>query len=609
MKKYTNVILILILALFLSSCSEAILDKTPLDRYSDAIVWSNPDLARTYLNSCYNSVGHGFRGVMLSDVADETLNGRGPAATPYHLGTISADNLSGTYGNPWYSHTSWANFPNIQRINLFLDKIDGVSDSYKEPEKTQVKAKTDVLKGEALFLRAWFYTNLCRTYGGVPILDKANKLGDDFSLLKRATFKETVDFIVKDCDNAALLLKLKSKMEMGRATKEAALALKSRMLLFAASDLTADGTAESDLVGYKTPDRIALWTAARDAAKVVMDLQTCKLANFGAPDQKAVAQKYFDFFKAYDLSNDEVIWGKMFLQTVGTTHRINQTNGPNGIDNFGRNGPLQSMVDEYEMSDGSKFLGHFTINNDKYINTSAKFGHKNPYYDREPRFYASVLYDSCVWQPRFPNLAERDPLGIYDRRTRIEMKGGVEVSRTFGIDTRNGPVNNWNGTYGGYLTKKFMDDKSNGRDENNKNIWIYIRYAEIILNYAEACLALNDIPTATTYINMIRNRAGLPDFTGDITQALRHERKVELYAEESRWYDIRRWKILDEAFSQPNWGIDITQIDEGGTKTTTWSRIIVQDANAKNFNKKIYWIPIATTEMKKAPQLIQNPGY
>jgi len=189
----------------------------------------------------------------------------------------------------------------------------------------------------------------------------------------------------------------------------------------------------------------------------------------------------------------------------------------------------------------------------------------------------------------------------------VIMQGGVEISKTYGIDTRNGPVANWNGCYGGYLTKKFSDNTNKG-NENNQNIWIYIRYAEIILNYAEACLELGDIPTATTYINMIRNRVGLPDFTDDITQALRHERKVELYAEESRWYDIRRWKILEEVFLSPNYGIDIIEINNGGTITTTWSRIIAQEANAP-VTKKMYWIPIATTELKKAPQLVQNPGY
>ena len=592
---------------FLGACNEKILDKTPLDAYSDAIIWGDPNLASSYLNNCYNAIGFGLRPVMLSAVADETFNGRGGSSTPYLLGTMTADNVRGDYGNPWYIHTSWINFANIQKLNIFLDNIDKVPNAYEEPQKTLIKAKSDVLKGEGLFLRAFIYTNLCRTYGGLPIMRSANKLGADFNSLVRATFQETVDFIVKDCDDAAQLLKLKSQMEMSRATKEAALALKSRILLFAASDLTADGTAESELVGYKNPNRTSLWTAARDAAKAVIDLETCKLADFGAPDQKAVAKNYFEMFKAYDLSNVEIIWGIMFLKSVGPTHKINQTNGPNGNYNYGRNGPLQSMVDEYEMMDGSKFLDHFSIINDQYKAKYVKFQHENPYYDREPRFYASVLYDSCLWQKRFAELAQSDPLGIYDRRTRRVLNGGVETSKKFGIDTRNGPIGNFNGCYGGYLTKKFMDDLSNGLVENNQNIWIYIRHAEIILNYAEACMELGDNTTATTYINMIRKRSGLPDFTGDIETALRHERKIELYAEEHRWYDIRRWKVLEESLSKPNYGIDILEVNDEGTITTTWTRLVAQPAN--KFIKKMYWIPIEAAELKRAPQLIQNPGY
>jgi hypothetical protein len=263
------------------------------------------------------------------------------------------------------------------------------------------------------------------------------------------------------------------------------------------------------------------------------------------------------------------------------------------------------------MSDGSKFWDHFTIVNDEYKANYSVFGHENPYYDREPRFYASILYDSCVWQPRFEQFVSRDPIGIYDRRTRLVYQGGQEISKLYGIDTRNGPQDNWNGTYGGHLSKKYMDDTQNGRDFNSQNIWIYIRYAEVILNYAEACLELGDIPTATTYINMIRNRAGLPDFTGDITEALRYERRVELYMEDNRWYDIRRWKILldPEIFPTENYGMDITQIEnlDDGTITTTWKQIEVQEPN--NMNAKCYWIPIETNELKKAPWLVQNPGY
>lgn len=604
MKKYYIINIFLILILLLSACSEKILDKSPQDKYSDATVWTDPNLASAYLNYCYRDIGHGLLAVMLTACCDESFVSRGSSSQPYNLGTLNADRISGKYSN-----VSWANFANIQRINLFLDNIDKIAENFEEPKKTDVKAKTDLLKGEALFLRAYIYSNMCRTFGGVPIMNTANKLGDDLSTVMRATFKETVDFIVKDCNDAAQLLKLKSDSRMGKATKEAALALKSRILLFAASDLAADGTAESELVGYNNPDRTALWTAARDAAKAVIDLGTCELADWGAPDQQAVAKNRFEFFKAYTLANNEIIWGKMFVVDLGDRHRINQTNGPNGINNFGRNGPLQSMVDSYEMSDGSKFSDHFTLNSeDQYKNNSAKFPHENPYYNREPRFYADVLYDSAVWQPRFANSATRDPLGIFERRTHRTMTGPSTFVDVVGLDTRKDPYFPAGGCYGGYLMKKFMDNTVVGDVQYNQNIWIYFRYAEILLNYAEACLELGDIPTATNYINIIRNRAALPDFTGDITEALRHERKIELFGEESRWFDIRRWKILEESLSPPLYGIDIMEVKNlDGTYTTTWTRLVSQQANVPN--KRMYWIPISTTELKKAPQLVQNPGY
>ena len=364
----------------------------------------------------------------------------------------------------------------------------------------------------------------------------------------------------------------------------------------------------NELVAYNNPDRNALWTAAKNAAKAVIDLGTCELADFGAPDQAMVAQKYFEFFKAYDLSNSEVIWGRMHRKDVGFTIATNRRLGPNGLNNWGDNGPTGNHVDSYEMKDGSKFFDHFTIaENGEYVNISSIFTSNNPYRDRDPRFYASILYDSAVWQPRFPNLADIDPLGIYDRRTRIKIINGNVVSERFGLDTRSGPVEPWNGAYGGYLLKKFMDDKIIGRDENNENIILYIRYAEVLLNYAEACLELGETETATVYLNMIRNRSGLPDFTGDITKALRHERRIELFAENLRWYDIRRWNIIEDVLSETPSGIDITEVNEDGVTTTTWKWIQAQPNN--HWLDKMYWIPIPTEELNKAPQLIQNPGY
>jgi len=439
-----NIQISAILMLLLSACSEDILDKVPLDKYSDGTVWSDVNLADSYLKSLYISANVGFKAMMLSGVTDECMFIHIKGSDNYLLGTINPDN-----GAPWsssggysYENYSWSRFSIIQSINIFIENIDKVPDAYGDTEKASIKAATDILKGEALFLRAYLYTQMCRTYGGLPILKQSNKLGDDFTNVTRNTFKETVDFIVTDCNEAANLLKLKSQMELGRATKEAALALKSRILLFAASDLTADGTATSELVGYKSPDRNALWTAAKDAAKAVMDLETCQLADFGAPDKIAVARKYFEFFKAYDLSDKEIIWGKMYLKDIGERPDFNLRNANNGNECYGSHSPTQSFIDDYEMEDGSKFSDHFVIDGDKYYkNSSAVFKHENPYYNREPRFYGSVLYDSALWQARiYPSLAAIDPAGIYSRRTRRTVNTDGSFIESYGLDTRRGPV-------------------------------------------------------------------------------------------------------------------------------------------------------------------------
>jgi hypothetical protein len=597
------------LVFILIACSDDILDKTPLDQYSDATLWAEVDLADAYLMNVYSGIGSGFNGEMLSSLAAETLVARGPNGTDYLKGLTTPDNTRG----PHLARYEWGlNFKQIQITNVFLDNIDKVSEFYEGVEQVSVKSRTDVMKGEGLFLRAWYYHQLLRAYGGLPLLSQASQLGDDFNAITRATFEETVNFIVADLDAASALLKLKSEMEMGRATKEAALALKSRVLLFAASDLTADGTAESELVGYRSPDRTALWRAAQDAAKAVMDLNTARLADFGAPDLEAVANNYYELFRSYDLSSEEIIWGRMFLRNVGFTHNHNRTSGPNGNSNFGRNGPVQGMVDSYEMKDGSKFSDHFMVDGQGYYkNNSETFASENIYHNREPRFYASILFDSAVWQPRLENLQDRDPLGIYQTRTVRTMRADGTWTNTFGIDTHNGPVDDWNANYARYVMKKFMDHTSIGMVENNMNVWIELRYAEVVLNYAEASMELGDIAAASTHINMIRSRTGLPDFTGDITEALRHERKVELAFEEIAWFDIRRWKILEERLSPEisSAGIDILETRHlDGTVTTTWQQINAQMLN-NVVEGNMKWIPIARAETNRAPQLVQNPPW
>jgi starch-binding outer membrane protein, SusD/RagB family len=607
MKQYKYNLVFLSFLLIFSACKKtSILDKTPQDQYSETVLWSDIGLVDSYLVDTYHATSIGFTQNMLSSVTDEAHSTFDHGAEVYVQGNITKDNPAVWAVNE-YGIPSWDTyFSNIQKLNTLIARIDAVADAYPESQKAAIKERSDVMKGEAYFLRAFCYTQLLRMYGGVPILKEPLNLNDDFSSIIRASFAETVDFVATDCDLAAGLLLPAATTLTGRASKGAALALKSRALLFAASDLTADGTAANKYTGYESADRTALWTAAKNAAKAVIDLGDYALENFGAPDKQAVATNYFNFFKEKDLSSVEVIWGKKYALSTGDKNMVNQWNGGNGWALWASNAPTQNLVDAYEMEDGSNFFDHFQVNGSgNYINTSPTFHNPNPYYNRDPRFYGSILYDSARWMPRTPGLQAIDPTGVYDRRTRIVINGGTEVSKSFGLDTRLGPVSGFNGSFTGYVMKKMLDNTIDASVQSNDNVWIEMRYAEILLNYAEASLALGETGVATDYINMIRNRAGLPNFTGDITNALRYERRVELVFENSRWYDVRRWKILDQALVDAK-GIDITQTITDGNSVTVWKQIPVETRSA---SEKMYWLPIAADEMRKAPQLEQNPGY
>lgn len=604
-KNITKIIFLIILAICFS-CEEEILNKTPPGEFTEAVIWQDINLADAYLNNIYGSVRGGFGEAMLATISDEVWPIYSRSSHIWNEGLISPSNPGPWGQGGFFSHTSWDLYGTIQLINVFLEKIDEIPEAYPEAEKQEIQETVDRMKGEAIFLRAFFYSNLARSYGGVPLITSPNVLNDDYSQIERATFEETINFIVEETDRAAELLLNKGEIQMGRANKGAALALKSRILLFAASDLTADGTAANEYVGYETPDRTDLWTAARDAAKDVLDLNFI-LEDFGAPDKEAVAENYYDFFRAYDLSSDEVIWGKMYLNTVGDQHQMNLWMGPNGNHEWGGLNPTQDLVNAYQMEDGSDFTEHFAMDEEgRYINTSTMFNKQSPYKNREPRFHASILYDSIVWQERFPELQNRDPLGIYERRSHVVTNPDGTETEVPGIDTRQGPIASWNGSYTGYLLKKFLDDEIVGRYDYNENVWIEFRLAEVILNYAEASLELGQTSEAAKYINMIRNRSALPDFQGDITKALRYERRIELVFEQHRWYDMRRWKILDETIHDVK-GMTIIETRNGEEVSTIWREHFVGIRGP--VEEKMYWIPITQDEISRAPQLIQNPGY
>ena len=412
------------------------------------------------------------------------------------------------------------------------------------------------LQGEAHFLRAYYYHQLVRYYGGVPLIAHSYGLNQDYSIA-RNTFPDCVNFIVADCDTAASLLGGKT-MDKGRATAISALALKSRILLYAASDLHDIPTAKAnspiiaafanpELLGYTSGDRTARWQAAKDAAWVV--LQTggggYKMG-LGAPVSVSDAETNYlslamgggsnapgidkaasvDLLFERDFSSQLVSGGP---GTDGTS--VGLDNGPNGYHNWAGNSPIQEMVDDYEMMDGTKFSW----------TTPAEAA--NPYANRDPRFYATVLYDGAGWKPRSKITSNPDPANQIQSGS---YQSGSSMNP--GLDTRQGPVENWNGSWTGYYMRKFIDPDPNVVDNNTRQYipWPFLRYTEAVLNYAEACIELSEYTEAQTWLNQIRFRSGMPAVT-DVADALRqrcrNERRVELAYEEHRYHDARRWMI------------------------------------------------------------------
>lgn len=594
MKKIYPILLACMLAGF-TSCNDDFLDQTPLDKFSDVAVWQDQALTQTFVNNIYLSMPSPFTTLMLSSTVDESMavwdwessNVTKSLITPSYLAIFDANFWTGTMREMTWDRS----YKNIRSCNLFLEKIDNV------PFDDQ--SKKDQLKGEVLFLRAYFYHQLVSFYGGVPLITKTYTLNDDFAG-SRETYENCIKFISEECDKAAALLPVAG--DKARATKGAALTLKARTLLYAASDLYnsngswVDNFAHKELIGYTGGDRQTRWQAAKDAAKAVIDLGIYGLYGGENPASAEEASKnYAGIF--LNNGNQEDI----FLQFWDVTHdnawdRGNPGlfNGPNGWHNWGGNTPLGQLADAYEVIDGTKF------------SWSKPALAADPYKNRDPRFYASILYEGAQWRPRPADVKAADPRGIV--QVGFYKKGDGTIVP--GLDTKKSPIEDWNGGSTGYYLRKFIDPNIDHQYNKQQLPWRRMRYAEVLLNYAEACLALGQEEEAKTYINKIRARAGMPAVTESgqaLMERYRNERQVELAYEEHRYFDVRRWMIAPQAYQNAT-GVNVegTMNTDGTISNRTYSVIKAQD---RDWNQRFYLLPIKLDEMNRNNKLIQNPLY
>jgi hypothetical protein len=610
MKKTFKILIYTSLFALLFSCNKDFLDKQPLGDYSEAAVWGDPALVETFVNTMYrNALGSPFSIERLSDYSDESFFTPDWDVTNFNKSLITSDGLFGwdSGNSPHTQHFRWAAlYANVRRANIFFSKINSVPGD---------KAVIDGLKGEAYFMRAWTYFYLTNLYGGVPIITKAYGLTDEF-IVARNTYDECIKYIVGQIDSSAMNLPDAYPVD-GRVSKGAALALKARVLLYAASDLhnsaknsvATAGIAKPELLGYVGSDATARWTAAKNAAKAVIDLNKYSLYKAVPAATDSVANNFVELFTSKGTSEDILL---QFF-TPKTDEDWQGYNpalycGPNGYHNWGNNTPLGELVDEYEMKDGSAF---------SWSNPAQK---ANPYVKREARFYASVLYEGVQWRKRPSDALQMDPV------SKIQVGhvyNGTNMIKA-GLDTREGPIENWNGGKTGYYLRKWVDTSVDPQYVKQDVPFKHIRYGEIILNYAEACIELGQDAEARTYINMIRTRAGQPallsSLTGDaLRQAYRHERRIELAFEDQRFWDVRRWLIGSVAYQQTS-GVDVKYVTSNAAVAsyrqpdgTTWGTPTFTKINTPGDGRawlpKMYFFPIMRDEMNKNTSLVQNPGY
>lgn len=549
--------LALVAAGFLSSCQKDFLNVTPTDKILGDAVLADSSLFENYVINRYLSIrlqekegegsnpgfGRGFEYGLWSSLTDESIYNNDDNTWVVQQGQLAPEN-TGITGTIW-----GRSYRSIRECNYGLNHIDSVAMSTEHRKR---------LRAELRFIRAYRYHDLVRNYGGVVMMgDREYSLQDNLSdpaLFNRATLQQSMDYVISELTAAAADLPEDNNTTdwlPGRATRGAALALKARLLLYAASPLYNTGT----------------WQAAADAAKAVMALSKYSIA----PD-------YTQLF--LNSNNNEIIFARQFA--IGARHVcLEISNGPNGYGGWAGNTPLQNMVDAYEMNNGKPIT-----------DPASGYDPQNPYVNRDARFYATILYNGASYRG--------------------------SVIQTFtpgGKDSKDGP-SNWNASKTGYYLRKFLDDKNpidNPWDVAGLQPWIYLRYAEVLLNYAEA---QNEAagPDASVYnaVNQVRQRASvhqpalMPGLTKDqMRDAIRRERQVELAFEEHRFYDVRRWKIAGVTENTPAYGITITRNSNGSytyTRKTALDNRLFKEAN--------YWLPVPRADILASnATLKQNPGY
>ncbi len=601
-----------------TACYKDFLDQVPDDRLSLEEIFNRRKYSEEWLAGTYNFIrdeAHRTNSTPWDVISDD--NDVSQRGVPFQV-NLGNWNASSNYWNFWDHY-----YKGIRTATTFINNIDGNEEILEEREGLALIKKR---KGEARFLRAFFYAEILKQYGPFIIIGDAEiapdlPLTDPSMQLPRSSYDECVDYIVSELDLAEQELDVVHyangdnvlENDMGRASKILCKAIKSRVLLYAASPLF-NGNLE--YANIKNNDGKALfsstvdankWTKAAVAAKDIIDYAESS-GNLGLY-KKLKAGGEIDAFLSYRdvfLDSWNIEW--IFARNNNTLTNYQRSCTPRLASGYASMGPTQQLVDAYRMSNGETPITGYSNDGIPIINSSSGYTETgfsnftapgatrakntfNMYVNREPRFYATVTYSGGDWINTTSSLGVREIQLYY---TGESGKGGShDYSET------------------GYLFRKNVSPTYHPTQNATARPHVMMRYAEILLNYVEALNESNsNDPDILKYLNQIRERGGLPPLSTGLSQAemrqqIRTERRIELTAEHLRYFDTRRWKIAEQTDAGGFYGMNA----EGGTSNSDVTFFTRKRFETRIFRKSFYLFPIPQTEIQRNPNLIQNLGW
>lgn len=588
MKKTAIYILLSFLAAGNFYCSKSFLDRRPRDVVSDLEAYGSESGLEALTVTLYNDMQTEDFNYTVSDEAGYLSTTTDEAVRAYPWGAINDPIIGNWYGG-------W-NYNPIRRVNDFIEKIPAA------PIADALKAR---FIAEGRFIRAMHYFALVKRYGGVPLLTKTQQFtGNNIKdlALPRNKEKEIYDFIAKELDAAVPdLPESYGDANKFRITRYAALALKSRALLYAASIARYASVQIDGVVGIPPADANGYWQSAMDAAKQIIDSRKFMLYN-GEADKVTNFQKLFLAAPA-----TEAIFTKNF-SSPEKTHSFDFYNAAQSfkVDYGCATNPTLEMVEEFEYKDGSP--GALKIKNPD----GSPIVYRNPrdlFKDKDPRLLASILTPFDAWQGGIVEIRRGVIANGQKITSELLTEGYPDKESTFKRLGKDGPTTTGDPTKTGFYIKKFMDPVNRVPGSRSVTPWMVFRYGEVLLNYAEAAIELGKTSEALEAVNLVRERAGITKLTVVDRDKVRHERKVELAFENHRFWDIRRWRIATSVLNN-------TQLRalypwlmwENGGRPENMSytfEIVPAPKNARTFPEKLYYEPVPQGN----PVYVQNPFY